>query len=349
MAGGACEVRCRHGGGRVRDKLRAGLVGLGSMGRNHARVLQSMPDVELVGAVDPEGDAHGAMRLQEPLRELGELLARFPDFCVVAVPTSFHEPVCIALAEAGVPTLVEKPLAGDIASARRIVDAFESRGVLGCVGQTERYNPALQALRRRLDAGELGEIYQVATRRQGPFPARIADIGVVMDLATHDIDLTRWVTGQDFYSVAAHTAHKSGRRHEDLVTVLGLLDEGATTSHLVNWLSPLKERITVVTGDRGCFIADTLSADLTFVANASVAMEWDALTVFRGVAEGDMVRYAIPKPEPLRVELEAFCAAVAKGTGDVVALRDGLRTVSVAEAILRSAENGHTVLLGGSH
>lgn len=330
-------------------KLRAGLVGLGSMGRNHARVLQSMPGVELVGAVDPGGDPHGAVLAQEPLRELGELLARSPDLCVVAVPTSAHETVCIALAEAGIPTLVEKPLAGDLSSATRIVEAFETRGVLGCVGQTERYNPALQALRSRLDGGELGEIYQVATRRQGPFPARIADIGVVMDLATHDIDLARWVTGQDFHSVAAHTAHKSGREHEDLVTVLGLLDGGATTSHLVNWLSPLKERVTVVTGDRGCFIADTLSADLTFVANASVPMEWDALTVFRGVAEGDMVRYAIPKPEPLRVELEAFCAAVADGGANVVALRDALRTVSVAEAILKSAEEGQTVVLAERH
>lgn len=329
--------------------LRAGLVGLGAMGRHHARVLQSLPDVQLVAAVDPAGDVHGVASAIEALPSVDQLVARGVDLCVVAVPTAVHEQVCVSLAEAGIAVLVEKPLSGDVDSARRIVAAFERTGVLGCVGHIERYNAALQALRRRLEAGELGEIYQVATRRQGPFPTRITDVGVVMDLATHDLDLTRWVTGQDFRSVAAHTAHKSGRTHEDLVSVLGRLADGAATSHLVNWLSPMKERVTVVTGDRGCFVADTLSADLTFFANANVETEWDALAHFNGVAEGDMVRYAIPKPEPLRVELEAFCTAVRGGDDrGVVTLQDGLATVRVAEAILESSASGLTVTLAGT-
>src|SRR4029434_5949250 len=109
------------------------------------------------------------------------------------------------------------PLAPDLAGAQRLVDAFEMRGLIGAVGHIERYNPALQGLRRRLEAGELGDVYQVATRRQGPSPPRIGDVGVVKDLATHDIDLTAWVTGQPFWTVSARTAFKSGRRHEDLV------------------------------------------------------------------------------------------------------------------------------------
>ena len=108
------------------------------------------------------------------------------------------------------------------------------------------------------------------TRRQGPFPGRIADVGVVKDLATHDLDLTAWVTQLDYEKVAARSLHKSGRPHEDMIAIVALLGESVIANHLVNWLSPFKERITVVTGERGCFVADTLTADLTFHENSSV-------------------------------------------------------------------------------
>src|SRR5439155_8973450 len=156
---------------------------------------------------------------------------------------------------------------------------------VGAVGHIERYNPALQSLRHRLAEGELGDIYQVATRRQGPFPDRVSDVGVVKDLATHDVDLTAFITGSSYRSVSARTAHKSGRAYEDLVAVVGQLANGTVTSHLVNWLSPMKERVTIVTGSRGTFVADTLAADLTFYANAAVPTEWDDIARFRGVAE----------------------------------------------------------------
>jgi predicted dehydrogenase len=263
--------------------------------------------------------------------------------CVVAVPTAAHEPVGLALAAAGVHTLIEKPLAQDVASARRLADAFEAAGLVGAVGHIERYNPSLQSLRGRLEAGELGAIYQVITRRQGPFPNRIADVGVVKDLATHDIDLTSWVTQSSYASVSARVAHKSGREHEDLVVAVGQLDDGTITNHLVNWLSPMKERVTIVTGETGCYVADTISADLTLFRNASVPTEWDHIARFRGVSEGDMIRYAIPKPEPLRLELEAFRDAVLGKGSDIVTMRQGLATVAVAEAVLTSARTGATV------
>jgi UDP-N-acetylglucosamine 3-dehydrogenase len=233
-----------------------------------------------------------------------------------------------------------------VPAARRVVEAFESRGLVAAVGHIERYNPALQSMRSRLEAGELGEVFQVATRRQGPFPHRIADVGVVKDLATHDLDLTGWVTGSRYRTVTAKTAHRSGRPHEDLVTVLGELDCGVIANHLVNWLSPLKERISIVTGERGCFVADTLTADLTFFANGSTRTEWDAVSAFRGVSEGDITRYAIPKREPLTVEHETFRDAVeGKSDAGIVTLRQGLRAVMVAEAVLESARTGATLPL----
>jgi predicted dehydrogenase len=239
--------------------------------------------------------------------------------------------------------MIEKPLAKDVEGARKLAEAFEQAGLVAAVGHIERYNPSLQSLRSRLEAGELGDVYQIITRRQGPFPSRIADVGVVKDLATHDIDLTAWVAQQPYTSVAARTAHKSGREHEDLVAVTGLLADGTVTSHLVNWLSPMKERITVVTGERGTFVADTLHADLTFHANGIVRTEWDDIARFRGVTEGDMIRYAIAKPEPLRTEHEAFRDAVLGMDADIVTMRQGLATVAVAEAVLESAQEGRSV------
>lgn len=325
--------------------LRAGLIGLGMMGRHHARVLSSLEGVDLVAVADPGGDPHGVAAGRTVLSGIEDLVRARIDYCVVAVPTAFHEEVGLALASAGVHALIEKPLAPDAASAQRLADAFESAGLVGAVGHIERYNPALQSARARIEAGELGRVYQVTTRRQGPFPARIADVGVVKDLATHDIDLTAWVTQQRYIRISANTAFRSGREHEDLVAATGLLEDGTVTNHLVNWLSPLKERVTTVTGEYGAFVADTLTADLTFYANGSVKVTRDDIAQFRGVSEGDMIRYAIPKPEPLRVEHEEFRNAIRGESAGIVTMRDGLQTVRVADACISSAASASSLTL----
>ncbi|MGO3233791.1 MAG: Gfo/Idh/MocA family oxidoreductase [Microbacterium sp.] len=328
--------------------LRAGLVGVGMMGRHHARVLREVEGVDLVAIADPGGDPHGVSGALMVLPDVEALIAESIDMAVVAVPTKFHEHVALKLAAAGVHTLIEKPIAHSVAAGRRIADAFGAAGLVGAVGHVERFNPALQQLRRRLEAGELGEVYQIATRRQGPFPARIADVGVAKDLASHDVDLTAWVAQSDFDYVFAQTAFKSGREHEDLIAITGRLANGVITNHLVNWLSPIKERITVVSGERGSFVADTATGDLTFYANGTVPLEWESVTAFRGVSEGDMTRYAFPKREPLRVEHEAFRDAVLGLPSDVVTVEQGQRTLEVVEAGLESAARATAVRVSGA-
>jgi UDP-N-acetylglucosamine 3-dehydrogenase len=324
-------------------ELRAGLVGLGVMGRNHARVLKALDGVRLVAAADPRTEAKDPGTGVEVLRTVRELIERGIDMCVVATPTATHDKISLELAEAGVATLVEKPLAHDSKAAQTIVEAFARNRVPGCVGHIERFNPALQDMRRRLDLGELGELYQVVTRRQGPFPARVVDAGVALDLATHDIDLTAWLTRSSYRSVSARTAHRSGRAHEDLVSAVAELTNGIVVTHLVNWLSPLKERIIAVTGELGCFVADTVTADLTFYQNGLEPVEWDRVASFRGVSEGDVTRYAIRKPEPLVTELANFAAFVRGERAEVVTLEEGLSTVRVAETLRESAAAGVTI------
>lgn len=320
--------------------LRAGLLGLGVMGSHHLRVLGSLQGVDLVGVVDPYRASS-----ESTYSSVRELVNEGVDYCVVAVPTALHEEVALELADAGVHALVEKPLTDRAESAVRVAEAFSRAGLIGAVGHVERYNPALQSMRQRIRAGDLGPVFQVTTRRQGPFPARIADVGVVKDLATHDLDLTSWILDRPYQSVFARMGHRAGREHEDLVSVVADLRDGIVANHLVNWVSPFKERITIVYGERGALVADTLSADITFHENGSTPTEWDGVANFRGVLEGDVTRFAIAKPEPLRLEHEAFRDAVLGRPADIVTMDHGVMVTHVAEAILQSASTGTVVSL----
>ncbi len=323
--------------------LRVGLVGLGMMGQNHARVLASLEGVDFVGICDPAGEVNSNAQGRQVFSSLDELIAMKIHYAMVAVPTVYHLETGLTLAEAGIHALIEKPLAQDIESAQKLTDAFKKENLIGAVGYIERFNPALQEARKRID--QLGTLHQIVTRRQGPFPARISDVGVVKDLATHDVDLTAWVTGQCYKNVSARTSHKSGREFEDMVAVIATLDGGTIANHLVNWLSPLKERLTILTGEKGSFVVDTLTADLTYYSNGNVASDWDAVSRFRGVSEGDVTRYAFAKKEPLRLEHENFRDAILGKKSEIVTMEEGLTTVNVVEAIINSANSLETVEL----
>jgi predicted dehydrogenase len=319
------------------------------MGRHHARILQSNPAMRFAGAVDPGGDRFGAVHdaalVCATIDELAALPGGAPDFAVVAVPTEEHLPIVRELARFGIHVLIEKPLAATVAEAREIIQVVDDSGLTAAVGHVERCNPALRELRRRLP--DLGEVFLVATERVGPFPDRVRDVGVVKDLATHDLDLVRWLGGASIERVAAQTQHRMDRDHEDLVLVTGNLGNGRAFNSVVDWLTPTKVRRTRVLGEAGMLVADTLSADLYFYANAHVTTAgWPEVQARRGVAEGDMTRFALERREPLAVELEEFCALLTGADGAaVVSLEEGLETVAVAEAVLESAASGATVAL----
>jgi len=314
--------------------LRAGVLGLGVMGRHHSRVLNALDGVDFLGVYDPADTVGPDIEGKPIVKELDRFLDMGFDYCVVAAPTIYHLDIGTALAERGIHALIEKPVASTTEAATQLRDLFAAKGLIGGVGHIERYNPALQAARARIEEGLIGDIYQVATRRQGPFPGRIADVGVIKDLATHDIDLTAWVTQQEYVSVNARTAHRSGREHEDMVIATGTLSRGTIVSHIVNWLTPFKERVTIISGEKGALVADTLTADLTHYENGVIRNTWDQASSFRGVSEGDMTRFALERKEPLRSEHEAFRDAVLSGdTSNIVTLAEGTNVVRIAEEL----------------
>jgi len=318
-------------------------VGLGVMGQNHARVLSNLKGVDFIAITDPLIDVKKVLPNHEILQSIDELISRGLDYCVVAAPTAFHEEISLKLIDAGIHILIEKPIALNFESAKRIEDEAKRKGVVGAIGHIERYNSALQQARSRIQSGELGEIYQISTRRLGPFPSRIADVGVVMDLATHDIDLTAWISNSSYKSVSAQSAIRSGRQYEDLVNIVAQLENGIVVSHLVNWLSPLKERKTIITGEKGTYVVDTLTSDLTFYANGTISVSQDRIAHFKGVSQGDIHIFAFDKPEPLRLEHENFRDYVLGKEASIVTLSEGAKTVAVAQAVLSSIQSQQTV------
>jgi predicted dehydrogenase len=304
------------------------------MGRHHSRMLAGLEGVEFIGVYDPSDTLPTVIEGRPVYRELESFLDLGFDYCVVAAPTVYHLEIGTALAERGIHALIEKPVASSTEAAMQLRDLFAEAGLIGGVGHIERYNPALQSARQRIEDGLIGEIYQIATRRQGPFPGRIADVGVIKDLASHDIDLTAWVSQQSYVSVNARTAHQSGRDHEDMLIAVGTLSRGTIASHTVNWLTPFKERTTIITGEKGALVVDTLTADLTHYQNGEVTESWDGLSSFRGVSEGDITRFSLNKREPLLAEHEAFRDAVISGdVTRIVTLAEGTTVVRIAEQL----------------
>jgi predicted dehydrogenase len=319
--------------------LKVGLVGLGIMGKNHARVLSKLEGVELLGIVDPLGSAKN-INSDHVFYELNELLRKKPDYCVIAAPTGFHKDIAIEILSAGVNCLIEKPVALNLESANQIKEVSASNSRIVGIGHIERYNSGVRQLKSRLQNGELGDIYQVSSKRQGPFPSRIADVGVVRDLGTHDIDLTMWLTNSTYESVFAHTITRSQREFEDMAVISGKLKNEVLVNMIVNWLSPFKDRSLVVTGERGAFIVDTLSSDLKFYRNGNYQVTQSSLMHFMGVSQGDVITYAFDKPEPLVLEHENFRDFLLGKKAEIVTLEEGIETVKVSDGILESAKIG---------
>lgn len=326
------------------------VVGCGSMGRNHVRVLSDLPGVELRAIVDANTQvtAHLAHRYRVPAYPTLEAMLDelTPQAAVVAVPTVEHLRIASALIERGVHVLVEKPIAASVAEARELIARAEARGVALFVGHIERFNPAVLELRRRLSAGELGRVLHVEARRQGPFPARIQDVGVIVDLAVHDIDLLRFVTGSEVERVYAETTQRLHHAHEDMVRATLRLADGVVGSLAIDWLTPTKVRELTVTGERGMFQVNLLTQDLTWFENAAAEEERDDdIALLRGVQEGRMIRHVVRKREPLGAELEAFIRFIHDRTADRVSGEDGTAAIRVAQAMLESSRSGAAVRL----
>jgi len=319
--------------------LRGAVVGLGVMGSHHARVLGSLEDVELRALIDPDP-------ARRPTHAtLAEALAAEPlDFVCVAVPVEQLPVVAGEAIAAGLHVLVEKPTAPTEAQARALIAEAEARGVTLGVGHIERFNPAVRALKQKIDDGAIGRVLHVHARRLSPFPNRQGAQGVALDLATHDIDVLRYITGQEVARVFAETAAPLSGSREDILCATLRLDDESMALLEANWMTPAKVRQISVLGQQGMLVVDYLTQDLMLYEHPTRATEWDQLAGIRGGGEGNMIRFALDRREPLRVQWEQFLAALRAGEPAPISGHDGLAALSTAHAISLAAERHETVV-----
>ena len=327
--------------------VRVGVIGLGLMGRNHVRVYGEMQGLELVAAADYDAAARAQVQRGRTLRtyaDYREMLDREQlDAVSVVVPTREHYRVGLDCIERGIPLLIEKPLALCTREARELIDRAAAAKVPLATGHIERFNPAVSAVCDQLANNALGRVFELKARRTGPFPERVKDVGVVIDLATHDLDVMLRVTGAEVNRVACETTRNIHTDHEDTLLALLRFSTGAIGSLDVNWLSPSKTRDLTIIGERGMFVVDYLTQQLSLYENGTVRGGWDHLSRMSGVSEGRMIRMVTSRTEPLRAELTAFTRAIAEGTPPVVSGEDGLRALMLAEALLQASTSGEAL------
>jgi len=326
--------------------VRVGLAGLGSMGRNHLRVLAAAPGATLVAVADPVPSALEAATAQtgaEGFAQPQTMIAECElDALVIAAPTTTHVPLALAAIERGIAVLVEKPLAASVDGALRVASAARAAGVPVQVGHVERFNPAVLELGRLIRAGWLSAVYSITSRRAGPFPARIRDVGVTVDLATHDADIASWIAGERPTRVYGEIAQRIHATNEDLLFGVLQFPSGATGMLDVNWLTPAKRRQLVVVGEEGMFELDYLTQRLTFT-RATDTTNPRLIGGYAPVFEGEVVELPVASAEPLASEIESFLDVVRTGGRPAVPVEDGLWAVAIATSLLAAAADGVAV------
>ncbi len=332
--------------------LKAAVIGAGIMGNNHARIYARLDRVNLVAVADI--DAETAQRVAGTYKARAYtdyrqmLAAERPDVVSVVVPTRLHRQVALDVIEAGAHCLVEKPLAPNMQDGEAIIRAAEAKGVRLTVGHIERFNPAVIALKEHLAAGDIGRIFQVLARRVGPFPSRVEDVGVVFDLATHEVNIMEHLVGSEVESLYAETEQEIHAHHEDLLSGLLKFRNGTVGVLDINWLTPAKIRELYIIGARGMFVLNYLTQSLRFHENpmANGVVE-GGLVALLGISPGKITEYDIRREEPLKLELESFVEAVCLDKPPVVSGEEGLRAVYLAEKLVESGRRHQIILLDG--
>jgi UDP-N-acetylglucosamine 3-dehydrogenase len=326
--------------------LKAAVIGVGTMGRNHARVYAQLEHATLVAAADTDPKALEAIARTYKVQTYTDyeqmLDEAKPDLVSVAVPTRFHREVATVVLKRGVHVFLEKPIASTVEEGQKIVDCSRATGIKLAVGHIERFNPAVIALKEQLDAGQLGRIFQIHARRVGPFPPRIEDVGVVIDLATHELNLLEYLTGSQVQSVYAEIEREIHARHEDLLTGILKFTDGAIGILDINWLTPTKIRELSLIGERGMFSVNYLTQDLYFYENDYLNGNWEGFPIM-GVSEGRKIRHTIMRREPLVAELESFAEAIKNNAEPQISGEEALRAVFLAQRLLESGQKHEVV------
>lgn len=328
------------------DKLKAGVIGIGSMGKNHARVyselelttLQAVSDIDK-NLLNKFKDLYGVNTYEN----YNEMLSNEKlDLISIVVPNSLHKTVSLEVMAQNIPTLLEKPIASTVLEGNEIVDYAEKNNIKLMVGYLERFNPAIKELKKRLDKGELGKIYSIKVDRIGPSSTRKRDSGVLLNLGIHDLDIISFLINKEPIRANAEIIKGIYSNYTDLFHGLLRFQDNIVASLNVNWISPTKIRRLHVTGEKGMFIADYLTQDLYFYQNANHQEEirsQDFLEVLKGVSEGNMIKYNIQRKEPLKLEIEHFVECIKNNKEPTINGREAMKSLKMVEILNKKSGN----------
>ena len=290
-----------------RGPLRVGVVGVGVMGSNHARVFADLPGVELVGVADPD-------RSQ---RELVSGVLGCPTFTGV---DGLHQDLALVCIERGVHVMVEKPIASSVEEGRAIIAAARRVGVVLMVGHVERFNPTVEAIK---EAIRDEDILSIAITRVGPFPPRMSNVGVVIDLAVHDIDLIRWFTESDIVEVQPQLSSAVAERED--IALLQFRTASGVLAHInTNWLTPFKARNVTIATRNKYVMGDLLTRQVTECFG------------FQPDGSYSMRHLSVGHAEPLRAELQSFASAIRDQCQPAVTGEEGVASLEIAIRCLES-------------
>jgi predicted dehydrogenase len=299
------------------QSLRVGVIGVGVMGYNHARVLAGLPGVELAAVVDPDPRQRDLVKHVldcSIVEDLDALIALGVDAATIAAPTHLHHEIALKCIARGIHILVEKPIASSVEEGRDIIAAARRAGVTLMVGHVERFNPAVRAIKQAI---ENEDILSIAITRVGPFPPRMSSVGVVIDLAVHDIDLIRWFTDSEIVEVQPQLSSAVAERED--IALLQFRTASGVLAHInTNWLTPFKAR-TVHVATRGKYVMGDL---LTRQVTECFGFQPDGSYSMRHLSVGH--------DEPLRAELSAFVTAVRQGKTPAVTGEEGVESLGIA-------------------
>ncbi len=303
------------------DKIRVGVIGVGTMGGHHARIYSELEDVEMVGVADINELAAAEVAAKYNTVAFGDcerLLKCDLDAVTIAVPTSRHKEIALKAAKWGVHMLVEKPIADFLSSADAIIAAVRRENLKLMIGHIERFNPAIIKLKEIISTGELGQVLSISCRRVGPYPPRIRDVGIITDLAVHDIDVISHLYDKralKVYAIGGNSFHKNKEDHASIILRYADNKSGLVET---NWLTPHKIRQLSVTGTEGVAHVDYLEQSLEI---------W---------TEDGLRDVPIEMREPLRNELEHFLRAIAKDEEPSPSGDEGKYAVLVALSAIKS-------------
>ncbi|MGB3480231.1 MAG: Gfo/Idh/MocA family oxidoreductase [bacterium] len=326
-------------------ELNVAVIGVGNMGKHHARVYSELPNVRLAAVVDSNARIGKAIANKfkcNYYRNFIQLLKKEKLNAVsIAVPTSLHKKLAIACINEGIAVLIEKPIADSVKSAHEIINSGKKHRVPVCVGHIERFNPVIQKLKKYITSGKFGKIISISSKRVGLFPSQIQDTDVIIDLAVHDIDICNYLLGMKATTVNARAGKALNSKRFDYADIL-LGYNGIDVNIQVNWITPVKVRELALTGTKGYAELNYLTQTIR-IYKSRYRTKFDSYGDYIvNFSKPDTEELNLAGEEPLKLEIESFIEHLRNNKKNVVSAPEGLDALTIALRAIRSAERNQS-------